>query len=289
MSTPEFASEAEAVAAFGKTFEDPPVEQAVAEPVVEAPEAEVTTSEEDSFKGFDPTLLSTLSPEIQAAVKAQQASMQGDYTRKTQEAAELRKQFEGLDPELARQSVSYIQQLSDPEFLQQAHSAMSAELERLGFSPKEAAAKATEQIAEQEYEDEDDGVTSRFQSELDELKAWKTQTQQEQYQTYLTNEVLKQETVIRQTNPTYTDQDIGHIMELAWSTNGNLLNANKAYQNMRNYFAKDLLAQKASTTGAIAPSATGEGSTLEAPPKFASLEEAHKAAMERMRVLSANE
>lgn len=265
-------------------------------PEVTAPQVEAgTTEESDSFTSFDEALLSTLPPEARAVVENTKKSLQGDYTRKMQEIAEQRKQFaqfEGLDPDLARQSVEYVTRLSnDPQFLVQAYENMREALEQAGLSPQEASNQAAATVqAQVDYDDDDDEsvVSPQLEARLARLEEWEQKVEQERYQSYLANEALRQEQIIRTENPTYGDDDIGNIVELAWSTGGNLIQAGQKYSVMRDYFARQLLDQKSSVPSTLDPAPANQVAA-EAPHKFESLEEAHKAALERWQNIQANQ
>lgn len=306
------------VDAFIGTFEDTPAEVTpeVAEPVVEqaepitpeetAPETAPGTTEapaEDSYRGFDPLLLDAAPPELRAALEAERKSIQAEATRKFQAASELRKQYEGVDPDLAKKAVSYMEQLSDPDFLIQAQAAMTEELNRLGLSPQQAQQvveqtiqEAQETGLEDEFEYDGGSVPPQFQSELNDLKAWKQEelanrarTNEANELARLTNEALKQETVLRRDNPEWTDADITAVIGLGWTYKGDLLAAGEAYRQIEQRVASRLLTDKASIPASIAPLPVGGGIAAEPVKGFgADLEAAHKAALESMRNQLAN-
>lgn len=303
---------AEALEAFAATFREPEVEvpteveveqaPAVLEPDTTEVEAGTTEDDSDSFNGFDEGLLDVLPPELQAAVKAQQKSLQGEATRKFQEAAAIRKQYEGIDLDLAKNAVTYMERLSDPEFLVQAHEAMTAELERQGLTKAQATEAATTAIEEQLVDDDDydsGSVDPRIASEVQELKnrlaqseARESQREQEaEHQArlaYLANETLKQETTVRRDNPEWDDDDIMHLFPIAAANGGSMLKAAEIYRAQEAHFAKRLLAQKSSSSNSIATPPLGGMVQAEAPKKL-SFEEAHAAALIALRTREANQ
>jgi len=111
-------------------------------------EFESGDSSEDSFMGedFNPDLLPE---ELQPGFK----QLQANYTRKTQELAEQRKQFEGLgDPEQVQQAVELFESLKNPEYLQSFHQELGSVLQEMGLTPAEAAQVAQEITDEQAAE-----------------------------------------------------------------------------------------------------------------------------------------
>lgn len=292
-------SDAQATEALMASMQEPvapepaPVQEQA--PVQEAPAPQVeagTTDTSDSFTSFDESLYATLPPEAKALVDNYKKSFQGDYTRKTQELAEQRKQFEGLDPDIARQSVEYVTRLSnDPEFLVQAFENMKTALEQMGLTPQEAATQAAQQITNDvsdDYDEDEGEVSPALEARLARLEEWETRIEQERTQTYLANEALRQEQIIRTSHPEYGDDDLGNIMELAWSTGGNLIQASEKYGVMRDYFARQLLDQKSSVSSALDPAPANQVAA-EAPKSFDNLEDAHKAALERWAQITAND
>lgn len=230
----------------------------------------------ESFTGFDPNVL----PEDMQAVYR---SMQADYTRKTQELAEQRRQFEsfaetGVDPNEALEAVSLWQRMNDdPAFAMNVAENIQSRLEELGYTKQQiedAIPNDTENY---------DGIPPQLQQELQEMRAWRESMIVEQQQQQIMNELEAVEQTIRVTNPQYGEDDIEAIYNLAYAHDGDLMAAQQAYHQIQQRLLGSYLENKTVPHGATpAPNAPGS-----VPPReFANLDDAHKAAMEAVRNIS---
>lgn len=246
----------------------------------DAVEADVTPVEDnpttESFTGFDP---STLPEDMQQVYR----SMQADYTRKTQEIAEARKQFEafsqnGIDPNEALEAVSLWQRMnSDPDFAMSISQEIQSRLEELGY--------ANDPVVEDTPIDSSyEGLPPEVARELQEMRSFREEMMQQQEQQQILMEIEAAEQTIRTTNPNYTDSDMDAIYSLAYSTNGDLMAAQEMYHQIQQNLLGSYLQAKTVPHGAT-PAPGGPSSV---PPKdFGSnLDEAHKAAMEAVRNIS---
>lgn len=243
----------------------------VVEPIVEdnQPDAE-------SFTGFDPSVL----PEDMQAVYR---SMQGDYTRKTQEVAELRRQYEalsesGVDPNDALEAVHLWQRMyNDPEFAMQISQGLQSRLEEMGYNQTQQ--PELTQVDNNSYE----GLPPQLAQELEEMRAFREEMLQHQAQQEMLAEIEAAENTVRTANPHYTEDDIEAIYSLAYSTGGDLMAAQEQYAAIQQRMLSSYLQSKTVPHGATpapnAPSSTPNRA-------FASLDEAHKAAMEAARNIS---
>jgi len=232
--------------------------------------------EPESFTGFDPTIL----PEDMQAVYK---SMQADYTRKTQEVAELRRQYEsfseaGVDPDTALQAVGFLQQLdNDPQF------AMSvAEAIRQNVGTPDVAQTQVETTSENDNNSYD-GLSPDVARELQEMRAFREEMLAMQAQQETMAELDAMEQTIRTGNPDYADDDIEAIYSLAYSTDGDLMAAADAYAAIQQRMLGKYLQTKQVPHGATpAPSAPSSVPGR----SFGNLDDAHKAAMEAIRNIS---
>jgi hypothetical protein len=261
----------------------------------EAPEAPA----EDTFSTFNPdTLPEELRPGWQ--------QLQADYTRKTQELAAQRKQYESLgDYNVVQEAVQLQNWLQDPQNMQEAHAQLSYALEQMGLTPAQAEVAATQELQETA---EPSGLASltedpelaplaqhvqSLEAKLSELTSERDQRAEaaraQQLQQAMLGELTRQENFIRQANPAYTDNDVDAIYELGSFYDGDLIRAQARYEEIVNSRMSQYLAQKQAVvntpgiapvpgSAAIASPATGEAKTLD---------QAHKAAMEHLRVLEA--
>lgn len=231
--------------------------------------------EAESFTGFDPNVL----PEDMQAVYK---SMQADYTRKTQEIAELRRSYEsfseaGVDPDVALQAIGFLQQLdNDPQFALQV-----AESIRQNVGTPDVA--QTADVTTPDVNDSYEGLPPTLMSELEEMRAFRQEMMEMQAQQETMAELEAMENTIRTTNPDYSDDDIEAIYSLAYSTDGDLLAAQQQYhaiqQRMLSSYLKAKTVPHGATPAPSAPSSTPGRA-------FGSLDEAHKAAMEAVRNIS---
>jgi hypothetical protein len=232
----------------------------------------------ESFTGFNP---SDLPEDLQSVYR----SMQGDYTRKTQEIAELRRTYEqydafsesGVDPNYALQAADFYKKLdTDPTFAKQVVDNIQRNLGNVGDEQQS--------IGDTPYNGDNgegyDSLPPVLQQELAEMREFRSDMlfQQEQAETIAGLEYVEQE--IRLSNPHYTDDDLSSIYDLAYSTDGDLSAAADAYHSIQQRVMSGYLQSKQAPMG-VQPIPTGPSSVP--PRQFSSLDDAHKAAMEAVR------
>lgn len=271
-----------ALEALSADLPDEEAFDAPAEPEVHTPDATAETDQpaEESFTGFDPNVL----PEDMQKVYK---SMQADYTRKTQEIAELRRQYEvlseaGVDPNEALQAAHLLSRLdNDPEFAQEFTKVVSARLEEMGLVE-------SDQYSEQApFNETTDATNSALPPELvreiEEMRAFREQMIEQQQQAEVLQHLEAAESTIRATNPDYSDDDMQAIYNLAYSTNGDLFAAQQQYHAIQQRLLGSYLQAKTVPHGAT-PAPGGPASV---PGRdFSNLDDAHKAAMEAVRNIS---
>jgi hypothetical protein len=233
----------------------------------------------ESFTGFNP---SDLPEDLQSVYR----SMQGDYTRKTQEIAELRRTYEGydafseagVDPNYALQAADFYRKLdTDPQFAQQVVDNIQRNLGTVGVEQQSIGdAPYNDSVNSEGY----DSLPPVLQQELAEMREFRSDMmfQQEQAETIAGLEYVEQE--IRLSNPHYTDDDLSSIYDLAYSTDGDLSAAADAYHSIQQRVMSGYLQSKQAPMG-VQPIPTGPSSIP--PRQFSSLDEAHRAAMEAVR------
>jgi len=265
-----------AIEAFSATLPDEvELDAQVSEPVVEDNQPEHVT-EAEPFTAFDPSAL----PEDMQAVYR---SMQGDYTRKTQEIAELRRQYEAfseaeVDPEVALQAVGFLQELnSNPEFAMH----VAEQIRQTMGTPDDS---QSSNVAPSDNNDNSyDGLPPELAAELQEMRAWRQEMMTMQAQQESMAEIGAMENTIRTANPHYSDDDIEAIYSLGYSTDGDLLAAQELYAGIQQRLLGNYLQSKQVPHGATpAPSAPSSVPNR----SFANLDEAHAAAMEAIRNIS---
>ena len=229
-------------------------------------------SEAESFTGFDPTVL----PEDMQAVYK---SMQADYTRKTQEIAEKRREYEafsaaGIDPNEALEAASLWQRMNnEPDFAMSISQEIQNRLEELGYTNDPVVADVP---VDTNYE----GLPPEVMQELQEMRNFRQEMIQQQEQQQVLQEIEAAEQTIRTMNPDYSDNDMDAIYSLAYSTNGDLMKAQEAYHQIQQNLLGSYLQAKTVPHGATpAPSLPSSMPQR----SHGSLDEAHKAAMEALR------
>lgn len=256
---------------------------------------ETATAPADSFSKLDPN---ALPPELRPYYE----SMQGDYTRKTQEAAPFRSiaTDTGLGPDELRQAAELYAALQDPQQLVQFHGELSAALQANGLTPAEASAAATQHIAETQQRPldtqqgwSDDPEEQRLQALEQRLagfeqsqRAQQEQVQREQMQMALVSEMNRQEGVVRESHPDWNQSDIDAVYELSAFYGGSLIDASSRYDEV----VSDRVARILNGKGAVASNPANAPLAppvpgVTRPQTFDSLEDAHKAAMAAVKLL----
>jgi hypothetical protein len=256
---------------------------------------ETATAPADSFTRIDPT---TLPPELRPFYD----SMQGDYTRKTQEIAPYRQlaQDTGLDVEGLRQSAELYSALQDPSQLVQFHTELTDALQAQGLTPAQAAAAATQHVTEVQqgggvtpdaYTDPEEQRFQDLTSRLDRFEQSQAQEAQQRQNEMRAGQVVaemnRQEMVIKESHPTWGQEDIDATYELSAFYGGNLIQAASRYDEIVSNKVAAILNGKgaAASNPALSPlpaavpgltRGTGFGDDLNA---------AHKAAMAAARAL----
>jgi hypothetical protein len=230
---------------------------------------------EESFTGLDP---SSLPEDLQLYYK----NMQADYTRKTQEIAEQRKQYQqlteyGIDPNYALEAVGFLQRLDDDP-------AFAADVARQ-LAPQQEYPMTVQQPSEGSIPNDSGdygNLSPDLQAELQAMREFRSSFNEQQQEQAMLGELQQEETYIRAQYPHYNDTDIENIYQVAHATDGDLLAAQEVYTSMEQSILNKYLQSKQIPQGITSPN-SGPASV---PGKsFANLDEAHKAAMEKLRNL----
>lgn len=289
-------------------------ESAVTEPEVQEPvvipelEQEVSgTPEENTSDSQDEVVpdwnldINALPEDLQPFAK----SLQGDYTRKTQVVAELRKQYEGLgDVDSVAQAVTLARAFqADPVgTLHKVEEGMremglletQANIQQ---APQETPVKdpVLEKL-EQEYGSNDPlfQLASNLHSELkdfqaerqafkaERLEAEKARAEREQEEYF-----LRTENVLRTDHKDWEDQDFDAIYDIVIATGGDLSEAAKRYEDIGNRFLTRYITKKTNLpTASGGLPATGPGHTPTVTAK--TLAEGAKNAKEELELLIAS-
>lgn len=250
-----------------------PDETVVDTPVIDTPVVEQVV--EESFTGLDPV---NLPDDLQPLYK----NMQADYTRKTQEIAEQRKLYQqfdeyGIDPNYALEAVGFLQRLdNDPAFAAEVASHLAPQQE----SPVTAQLPSADVVPNnvEGYAD----LPPELQTELQAMREFRTQMTEQAQHSEMIAELEGEEAQIRAQYPHYADSDIDHIYSLAYATDGDLLAAQQMYHDLEQGVLNKYLQSKQVPLGAVSPTG-GPASTPG--PSHASIDDAHKAAMDLVRNL----
>ena len=259
-----------------------------------AEQGDAATTEVDSFSKLDPN---TLPPELRPYYD----SMQGDYTRKTQEIAPFRQlaQDTGLDVDGLRQSAELYAALQDPTQLVQFHSELTAALQAQGLSPAEAAAVATEHVAEvtagggQEdlSMDPEERRIQDLTSRLDRFEQSQVEEAQTRQNEHKANaflaEMNRQEMVVKEAHPDWSQADIDATYELSAYYGGNLVQAASRYDEIVSDKVTRILNGKgaAAANSALTPLPAAVAGMSRGTDFGGDLDAAHKAAMAAAKLL----
>jgi len=236
-------------------------------PPAEAPDEGTTEfsspdESDDSFMGgdFNPDLLPD---ELKPGFKQLQAA----FTRKTQELAEQRKQFEELgDPEEIRRATDFFQSLNDPEYLQAFHQELGSVLQEMGLTPQEAAEAAQELTNEAQPQEiqlpgelqqlvasdpELTPLAKQLASLQNELESFKAAQAQERQELEIERQVMAQTAEIEQMvrvvgdqHPEYSEDDWQAIFDRAQAFDGNVIEAADRYEADKDRIIQSYLSAK---------------------------------------------
>jgi len=249
--------------------------------------------EGDSFTGsdFNPDLLP---PELQDGWK----SLQGDYTRKTQELAEQRKAIEALgSQEELEQAREFYTSLQDPEYLKAFYGELGGVLDELGLREAPAAAESAApetpvapelspelaQIAQSDPElapflQDFASMKSRL-DQFEEQQAEREQALQEERQLMdQAAEIDRMVQVVREDHPDYGDDDWTAIYDRAVAFDGDVLKAAELYAADQDRIIKDWVAKKQQPPPSVQPESGAAVVTEDEPEALRTLDDAQAAA-----------
>lgn len=252
-----------------------------------SPDTQAAQAQQEQVERFTSIDPEALPDELRHIYK----SMQGDYTRKTQEVSQLRAYQalaeQGIGADDAVQSIQFINELNtNPDFQKAVYERLSEAFQDAGASPAQAAQAAADALTgDAGVDDFSDVLPPEVQAKLakiDELEAYVNEQRSSQELQAIEADLTRAELAIRQANPTYTEEDMSVIRQLGFSTAGDLNAAQHAFEGLRQRLVGGYIDQKASVQATAPPnvSATGYG---QEPVKFDSLEQAHTAAIARLR------
>lgn len=252
-----------------------------------------TTEESDSLLRSADIDLSGVTPEQRLWLEAREKEMQAVMTKRTQEASDIAKQFEGIDdPATAREALAFYEGVrTDPNYAAEVYDFLTANLMAAGYSPAKAAAAALNAVETVEepattlapaFEDDPDAAVAyrleqldKRQQEIDQRFDAMNAREREQV---LINEILKQDNAIRDAKG-YTDEQMEYVYAFAESTQGDLFKAEELYSKLQEDAVRSYVAKK-ETTDDPAPPASAPATV---PTHFPNLDAAHVAALERLR------
>lgn len=242
-------------------------------------------------------------PVARERIETAYKSFQGGFTQKAQQLAEQRKQLESLGPlDAVQEALALREALQDPRQWQSLHSELTAGLQAMGIPLAQAQAQATaaiEEATEPELPDLsalEDPELSPFKShieklheELNSIKSdWAKAREEEQLrqvQTAMIGELQRQENAIREDHPDLKDDDITSVWEMSAFYDGNLLQAHQALESYAQRRFEAYLAKKESVSQTT-PALETANTVTESPKAPASLDDAHAAALERLRLIT---
>ena len=211
-------------------------------------------------------------------VKPFAKSVQGDYTRKSQELAEMRKQYEHFgDPDDVAQAVALARAFqSDP--VATLHKIESGLRDMGVYTEPASSATPTQQVVDedpvmaklaQEY-GKDDPLFQLAQNMHSELKniqeersvftREKSQAEQARIEREYEEYLGRTEIAVRHEHPEWNDEDLNDVYDLVMVSGGDMLEASKKYEDISNRAVVKYLQRKTNLpTGAGGVPASGPG------------------------------
>ena len=255
-----------------------------------------TEAAEDSFMegDFNPDLLPD---ELKPGFKQLQAA----FTRKTQELAEQRKQFEGIDLDEMRQAHDFYNSLRDPEYLKNFYQELGAVVREL--DPEAVPAAEVEQAQEtapaevpadlQSLIDRDPDLqplAQQFSAMQQRLDAFEQQQAEREAalaeERQLMDDAAQIDRMVqaaREQYPNWVDEDWQAVYDRAIALDGDVTRAAELYAADQDRIIQSWLAKKQATPASVAPAA-GAGTISESETQESmSLDDADKAAQAYLR------
>ena len=210
---------------------------------------------------------------------------QADYTRKTQEAAEIRKQYEGIDPNLARQAIEFATRLDqDANFQREVYDKLNS---YYGQSQQvQEPAPTNQEDVGFGTDDEEFRIPPQLEQTINDIQQRLAMREQQDVQAQWANKLASDEATLRQSHPDWQEEHWNAVFDLAYSTGGDLIKAGEKFDAYSQNVIGGYIKAKEAAPGNIAP---GSGNTTgDSPRVFHSIDEAHGPAMEALRNALAN-
>lgn len=202
------------------------------------PGATDVTSDTPTPLAWDQIDLSVL-PEDARKVVQEGYLRQSDYTRKTQELAEQRKQFEALgDFETAQAAVEFARSLEDPANLIE----LKSDIEK--YLAEMQGTNLTEPATETRTPGLDPATQSRIDAMEARFAAMEHQAQEAELVEQLQEKFQLQEDAIRKDYPYYEQKHIDKIYENSETTNWDLFEAREKFERDRDFWTQELIGNK---------------------------------------------
>jgi hypothetical protein len=236
---------------------------------VEADPASTPVPEVESFTGLDPN---SLPPEARPFYD----SMRADYTRKAQEVAALRKQYEDFgDVSTVKEQLEFYRRFdSDPAFAKQVVDSLTPRLQELFPVAPEPTPDP--------QDDKDYELPPALMERLTGVERQLAEANEERQAMALAQTIQRAEMAIRQDNPDYKDSDISKMYDLLHVTNGDLFAAQKWYDETRREILASYVQAKQEVPAGVQPVQTPTPHA-ETPHVISTMEDATKMAVEYVR------
>lgn len=236
-------------------------------------------------------------PGAREAITTAYKSFQRGYTQASQKVSGLRRAFEGIDPQQAREAYDFVQNLTtDRDFATRVHGELAQALELQGASPAAADAEASRQIESAMAGDlEDFGVdpSNPLVSKVASIEArqaeWERKMQERDAQAQREaqiRDIERMDQKIRRERSDLDDDDMNAVYALAASTGGDLEAAVELYDGLVERTVTNYVAKKSAAPGAAAAPPSGAPHSEE-PVVIENVDQAHKIALERAKQLFA--
>lgn len=230
-----------------------------------------------------PQLFESINPdELPEQLQPLARQLLGDYTRKTQNLAAERKQYEeglgGVDPQVARQAVEFYTAIStDPYAAKAAYEQLQNALEAGGYLEANEPSGYGDGDEFGDVGEDEDPRDEQLRRMTERLDNW----EREQEIMQNVNLLQRQEAAIREAHPEYKKEDLNQIYTLAWAYNGDLLLAEQAYSADRRRIISSYMEDKSAVPAGL--ESTPKSAPAHQPREIKNLSDANAAALEYLR------
>ena len=246
---------------------------------------EATPTETPPQLSWDSIDLSVLDPATAQFVK-EHGLRHSDYTRKTQELADQRKQFEQFgDPETVQQALEFTSRLNDPQELIRLRAEIDDYLATNQVQAQPTNQPAPTDTLQQPYTGLDPATQSRLDAMEQRFAQAEHAAQEAQLVEQMQERLQTQEDAIRKDYPSYSQSHIDAIYKLSPAVGYDLVAAQGLFEELRSLNTTDLVGSKGDFPNAA--NNVRSDAIITQPTEINTMEAAKAATMARYAALSA--